>query len=106
MRIVSLICILIVCIQSALPCSDAGMGISKSPSERADIYSNLSDNSHQSDGCAPFCQCSCCATHLIQYPAMVYNIFIPEKVNDYVVYTSTDALQIPTEVWQPPQLTA
>lgn len=104
MKLFAFIMSLLVFIQSALPCMDEGSFTNVKKSQA--VVSGASGESHSgnTDGCSPFCTCSCCAsascTNGLAAFEAIHFTFRPFTTD----YLPASLREVALPIWQPPQL--
>ncbi|WP_291086628.1 DUF6660 family protein [Flavobacterium sp. BFFFF1] len=106
-KTLSLILSCLFAVLSCIPCADGGDDAGCSDS-KATTEKGSADNDHKgSDLCSPFCICSCCAAHAINFStALTFEpVMISELISrQEIIYKSPLASSFTGSIWQPPQL--
>lgn len=108
MRILSFILAVLFFGISTLPCTDnedAGKEVAEVHVHASDVSADHDHSDHEdhSDGCSPFCICSCCGGAITMPPILDshYSEFSAE-VEHAAVWLDDDSFAHLTSVWKPP----
>lgn len=110
MRILSFILAILFFGISTLPCTDnenAGQEVAEVEVHvhASDVSGDHSHSDHEdhTDGCSPFCTCSCCGV-AITMPPVVNTEFslLPARIEHTAIWLGDNSFAYLTSVWQPP----
>ena len=102
-----IIVFLLACIMlaiSCMPCKDRAYAVDngKGKAEISTSHNPADDNCN--DDCSPFCACSCCSGFVFNFPTIEIEHLILPTAEKFAAYLPADVSDIPSPVWQPPQL--
>ena len=102
MKIYSSILVLLIMFMYLKPCTDKLVSKENIKLETLEKTANHQDTS--SDGCSPFCSCSCCSIRVVPKPSGIISFLPKEAHSEYNQELPSKPIEISLSVWQPPQL--
>ena len=106
MRLSTLILVVILALQSFLPCEDICRHFLNDGNSIEHPYS---DNSHKRDEhsacCSPFCQCSCCSIEVVFLSEFheIFSFLANTREKAHTIYDLSKVLSADISVWHPPK---
>ena len=89
---------------SCMPCMDRG-DAKNAYKAKSEISTSHSQQQHDgSDGCSPFCQCSCCAGFSAYYTVTSISTLPIIYQKQFTSHLPVNTINISLPIWQPPQL--
>ncbi|MDA9554640.1 hypothetical protein N9R54_00260 [Pelobium sp.] len=102
MKIYSSILVLLIMFMYLKPCTDKLVSKENIKLETLEKTANHQDT--QSDGCSPFCSCSCCSIRVVPKASRITS-FIPKENNSkYNQELPSKPIEASLSILQPPQL--
>ncbi|PZR29127.1 MAG: hypothetical protein DI535_03695 [Citrobacter freundii] len=106
MKFFATIMVLVILMQSVLPCVDNITTVNTTLAKVEISKSTTQHNEGQNDTCSPFCTCACCAgmTDNLLLPSVSSVEFFSKKT--FPSFLPDGTLDTAVPIWQPPQLLA